>query len=118
MARLVGGPTIEFISGRLATIFGASGLLMSTMEMESLPGGRRIVLPVLSNANLSSLPMIMSWASATSGMRTRVRARASVCAVRMRVPPIRWRGFGLRSDDLVGEHADLFDFRFHAIPRL
>ena len=38
IARLVGGPTIELASGKVATIFGASGLEMSTIETLSLPG--------------------------------------------------------------------------------
>src|SRR5215467_6655651 len=118
MARLVGGPTMEFIKGRLTTIFGASGLLMSTMDTESLPGGRRIVLPVLSNVSFSSLPMIMSWAWATSGTSTKARASTSVWAMDMRNSPSPLRWIRLGPDDFVGEHADLFDLRLHAIPGL
>src|SRR6202158_2824321 len=116
MPRSVGGPMIVFISGRFATIFGASGLLMSTIATESLPGGRRTCLP-LSKVILSSRPMIMSWAWATMGARTSDRASASVFAVRMRNSPLVC-GLGLRTDDPVGEHADLLAFRFHAVPGL
>src|SRR5499425_2146937 len=118
MARLVGGPTMEFIKGRLTTIFGASGLLMSTMDTESLPGGRRIVLPALSNVSFSSLPMIMSWAWATSGTSTKARASTSVWAMDMRNYPSPLRRVRLRSDDFVGEHADLLHLRLHAISGL
>ena len=39
MARLTGGPTTEFFSGRLATIFGFIGSARSTISTESRPGG-------------------------------------------------------------------------------
>ena len=39
ICRLVGGPSSEFISGRLARIFGLAGLLTSSTSTASLPGG-------------------------------------------------------------------------------
>src|SRR6185369_16170109 len=59
MARFVGGPNTEFISGRLATIRGASRVLMSTTETTSLPGGRNTTLPVSSHVTFWSTPTIM-----------------------------------------------------------
>ena len=61
MARLVGGPKIEFISGRLATIFGLAGSLpMSTMVTASLPGGRFCTLPSSPQVTLLSMPITMN----------------------------------------------------------
>jgi len=63
MATFTGGPTTEFLSGRLATIFGASGLARSRITTESLPGADRIVSPFLSHRTFSSLPTIANgWA--------------------------------------------------------
>ena len=61
MAKLVGGPKIEFISGRLATIFGLAGSLpMSTIVTESLPGGRFCTLPSSPHVTLLSMPTTMN----------------------------------------------------------
>ena len=62
MAKLTGGPTTEFFSGRLATIFGLSGFARSTINTESFPGGETTALP-LSNPNFSSSPTIMNGAA-------------------------------------------------------
>src|SRR5260370_36270790 len=62
MARLTGGPTSEFLSGRLATIFGPSGLARSTISTESLPGDDRICLPLEYHSSFSSLPAIRNGA--------------------------------------------------------
>src|SRR5205823_10558774 len=50
MARFVGGPKIEFISGKLMTTLGDSGLEMSTTEMESWPGATNLRLPSASRS--------------------------------------------------------------------
>src|ERR671912_3044096 len=57
MPKLVGGPKIEFIRGRLATIFGLAGLLpMSTIVTESFPGAENWILPSLPQVTLLSMP--------------------------------------------------------------
>ena len=48
IARFVGGPTIEFSSGRDATILGSSGLARSTIRTASLPVGLTTGLPAAS----------------------------------------------------------------------
>ena len=63
MARLTGGPTTEFFSGRVATIFGLSGLARSRITTESLPAGERTVLPLSSHSTFSSLPTIRKGAA-------------------------------------------------------
>src|SRR5947209_19459803 len=60
MSRLTGGPTIEFFSGRLAMIFGSSGLARSTISTESLPGADKTVFPSSAHQTFSSLPTIMN----------------------------------------------------------
>ena len=45
MARFVGGPYTEFMSGRLATSLGFSRSRMSMIATASLPGGERMALP-------------------------------------------------------------------------
>ena len=61
MARLVGGPKIEFINGRLATIFGLAGSVpMSTIVTASLPGGSSCTLPSSPQATLLSMPTTMN----------------------------------------------------------
>ena len=47
IARFTGGPTTEFFSGRLATIFGLSGFARSTTNTESSPGGDTTALPLV-----------------------------------------------------------------------
>src|SRR6185437_13985818 len=64
MARLTGGPTTVFISGRLATTRGLARSLMSMIDTVSLPGGLTTGLPVLSQPCFSSLPLMMSCACA------------------------------------------------------
>jgi hypothetical protein len=60
IARLVGGPKIEFISGRLTTIFGFAGSVpMSTIVTASLPGGSSCSLPASSQMTLLSMPTTM-----------------------------------------------------------
>jgi hypothetical protein len=61
MSRLTGGPTTEFFSGRLATIFGSSGFARSTINTESLPAGDSTTLPSSSNSTFSSLPTTHEW---------------------------------------------------------
>ncbi len=57
IARLVGGPKIEFMSGRFATIFGFAGSVpMSTMVTKSLPGARFCTLPSGPQVTLLSMP--------------------------------------------------------------
>jgi hypothetical protein len=63
MSRLTGGPTTEFLSGRLATIFGLMGSARSTISTESLPGGDSTGLPLSSQSCFSSLPTIMKGAA-------------------------------------------------------
>ena len=68
IARLVGGPKIEFISCRLATIFGLPGSVpMSTIETISSPGAANTCLPASSQLTFWSLPTIMSSAPASRG---------------------------------------------------
>src|ERR1700731_17624 len=64
MARLTGGPTTVFISGRLATMRGLARSLMSMIETVSWPGGLLICLPAASQVCFSSLPLRMSCACA------------------------------------------------------
>src|ERR1051326_60839 len=63
MSRLTGGPITEFLSGRLATIFGLSGSARSTISTESLPAGDRTTLPASSQISFSSLPTIIKGAA-------------------------------------------------------
>src|SRR5258708_3900409 len=65
MARLTGGPTTEFFSGRLTTIFGLSGLATSRITTESFPAGDTIGLPWSSHKSFSSLPTIRNGAAWT-----------------------------------------------------
>ena len=58
IARLVGGPTTELISGMVAATRGASGFEMSTTESVSCPGSLRIGLAFSSQPCFSSLPTI------------------------------------------------------------
>ena len=67
IARLTGGPKIEFMSGKLMRIFGASRFVMSTTEIVSLPGATNDRFPSASKTTLSSLPMIIKSASAGRG---------------------------------------------------
>src|SRR6202041_790235 len=60
ISRLTGGPTTEFSSGSVATIFGFSGLARSTIRTESLPGADSTVLPSSSHVTFSSMPTIMN----------------------------------------------------------
>src|SRR4051812_15319508 len=60
MSTLTGGPTIEFFRGRVATIFGSSGLARSTIRTVSLPGADSTVFPSSSHQTFSSLPTIMN----------------------------------------------------------
>src|SRR2546429_661365 len=46
IARLTGGPKIEFINGKLMRIFGASRLVMATTENVSFPGAPTGTAPV------------------------------------------------------------------------
>src|ERR1700761_3012787 len=79
MARLVGGPTKEFSSFNVATIFGASGLATSTTSTVSLPVGLTIGLPWASvPPGFLSLPMIMKGAACTTAVQAnRVRHAAA-----------------------------------------
>src|SRR5262249_49000941 len=65
IARLTGGPTIEFFSARLTTIFGLSGSARSRITTESLPAGDTIGLPWSSHKSFSSLPTISNGAAWT-----------------------------------------------------
>src|SRR5262249_3469462 len=65
IARLTGGPTTEFLSGRLATIFGLSGSATSRITTESFPAGDTIGLPWSSHKSFSSLPTISNGAAWT-----------------------------------------------------
>ena len=67
MARFVGGPKTELVSGRLLMIRGDSRLEMSTMETVSLPGAVSTTFPASSHVAFSSLPMIISCALAAKG---------------------------------------------------
>ena len=64
MARLVGGPKIEFISGRSTTIFGLSGSVpMSMIETVSWPGADATTFPASSQITFWSLALSMSSAA-------------------------------------------------------
>src|SRR5262245_14532925 len=63
MARLTGGPTIEFFNGRFATILGVSGSARSTISTESFPAGDMTGLPLSSHSSFSSFPTIISGAA-------------------------------------------------------
>ena len=64
MARLVGGPKIEFISGRSTTIFGLSGSVpMSMIETVSWPGADATTFPASSQVTFWSLALSMSSAA-------------------------------------------------------
>ena len=76
MSRLTGGPTIEFLSGRLATIFGFIGSARSTISTESLPAGEITGLPASSHRTFSSLPTIMKGA-ARAGASPNARTAAA-----------------------------------------
>src|SRR3989442_5647882 len=61
MARLTGGPTMVFMSGRETRIFGASGSVPTSMiATESRPGGPMTALPDASQLCFSSRPTIIS----------------------------------------------------------
>ena len=64
IARLVGGPTTEFISGIVAVILGASGLDTSSTVRVSCPGSRTIGFRFSSTPFFSSLPTITVWPNA------------------------------------------------------
>jgi hypothetical protein len=72
IARLTGGPVIEFISERLATIRGLVGSRMSMIDTVPLPGGWVTVLPVSSKETFSSFPVIRSCARALPAGASRV----------------------------------------------
>jgi hypothetical protein len=74
MARLTGGPVIEFIRGRLATIRGLVGSRMSMIDTVSLPGGCVTVVPASSNETFSSFPVIRSCARVLPAGASRVPA--------------------------------------------
>src|SRR6266704_1135281 len=76
MARFTGGPNTEFISGRLATIFGSSGWRISKMVTLSLPGGENMGFPFSSQKTLASMPTITRWAEAEAGHAPRQAASA------------------------------------------
>ena len=60
IARLVGGPKIEFESGRVVTIFGLAGSVpMSTITTASLPGALSTSFPPASHTVLLSIPTTM-----------------------------------------------------------
>ena len=60
-ARLVGGPKIEFISGRLATMRGWAGSVpMSTIVTTSLPGATLFKAPSSAKTALVSTPTSMN----------------------------------------------------------
>ena len=63
MARFIGGPTMEFSSCSVATIFGASGCARSTIRTVSWPVGLTTGLPCASVPGFSSLPTIMKGAA-------------------------------------------------------
>src|SRR5262245_32348667 len=65
IATLTGGPTTEFFSGRLATIFGLSGSARSRITTESFPAGDTIGLPWSSHKSFSSLPTMRNGAAWT-----------------------------------------------------
>ena len=68
IAMLTGGPTIEFSSFRLTTIFGSSGFARSKITTVSLPVGLTMGFPCASGPpGFSSLPTIMKGA-ADAGM--------------------------------------------------
>src|SRR5437870_11322029 len=67
IARFTGGPTMEFMRGRLTRIFGASRLEMSTIEIVSFPGGPKTTCSASLKLYLSSFPMIISCALAAYG---------------------------------------------------
>src|SRR5207237_423374 len=56
IARFTGGPTTEFFSGRLATIFGFIGSARSTISTESLPTGDSTGFPLPSRRDLPPFP--------------------------------------------------------------
>ena len=59
MARLVGGPTMEFSSFSVAATVGSSGFARSKITTVSLPDGLTMDLPCASVPGFSSLPTIM-----------------------------------------------------------
>src|SRR6266581_4805192 len=77
MAKFTGGPNTEFIKGRLATIFGSSGRLISRMVTLSLPGGENMGLPFSSQKTLASMPTITRWAKAEADHAARQTASAT-----------------------------------------
>src|SRR5258708_3767027 len=77
MAKFTGGPNTEFINGRLATIFGSSGWLISKMVTLSLPGGENMGLPLSSQKTLASIPTITRWAKAEADHAPRQTASAT-----------------------------------------
>ena len=111
MARLVGGPTIEFSSCKVATIFGASGFARSMICTLSLPVGEMIGLPWSSQRIFSSLPTIMNglaWARLRLELLSRIAAPSDSPTVLvtgiMRVLPDA-TGFsrsGLRAENMRG----------------
>src|SRR3954451_1482063 len=86
MSRLTGGPTMEFLSGKVGTILGSSGLARSTISTESLPGADNTVFPSSSHQTFSSLPTIMNGlARPRSGLapQSRIAAPKDNKAVRL-----------------------------------
>src|ERR671913_135384 len=80
MLKLVGGPKIEFISGRLATILGLAGFVpISTIVTESLPGAENWILPSLPHVTLLSMPITM-YSGLPGTVLSMVAQAASVAA--------------------------------------
>src|SRR5205823_9701306 len=86
MSRFTGGPTIEFFSGRLATILGLSGLARSTSRTWSLPGADRTGFPSSSHKSFSSMPTIMNGLAFA---RLRLELQSRIAAPKHN-PTARW----------------------------
>src|SRR5882672_10685352 len=106
MARLTGGPKIEFISVKLMRILGASRFVMSTTEIVSLPGATNDRLPSASKTTFSSLPTIIRSARAEDGhavsVIVRARSRRASVAARRSWDVIGGSSLSARSGDYRG----------------
>src|SRR5258708_6402435 len=80
MARFVGGPYTEFISGRLPMSRGFSRSPMSSTSTASLPGGDKTALPSASQNTLLSTPTITYWAQAGAPHTPRHKAKPALNA--------------------------------------
>src|SRR5439155_14595068 len=89
MARFVGGPTTEFINGRLITIRGFAGSVpMSMIATESVPGPSSCRLPSSPKTTLLSMPTSM-YSGIPEGIGAvvaqAVRSVATAIAIRIRI---------------------------------